>query len=110
MSLKAVYERFLADPAAASLSADAALNYIPTTTTFSHPEPIIKHLTTQSRVLKKKSEKIVHAIEGAHSLCLDVETLLEFTTGGGAYLLDLDDNFLVDRVATVPIVSPPKYL
>ncbi|EEH10243.1 conserved hypothetical protein [Histoplasma capsulatum G186AR] len=104
MSLRAVYERFLADPAAASLSADAALNYIPTTTTFSHPEPIIKHLTTQSRVLKKKSEKIVHAIEGARSLCLDVETLLEFTTGGGAYLLDLDDNFLVDRVATVPIV------
>ncbi|KAL2363558.1 hypothetical protein RJZ56_003558 [Blastomyces dermatitidis] len=104
MSLKAVYERFLADPTAASLSADAALHYISTTTTFSHPEPIVKHLITQSRALRKKTEKIVHAVEGARSLCLDVETSLEFISGGGAYLLELDDNFLVDRVVTVPIV------
>ncbi|PGH03354.1 hypothetical protein GX51_04085 [Blastomyces parvus] len=104
MSLKAVYERFLAEPAAASLSADAALHYIPTTSTFSHPEPIAKHFTTQSRLLRKKAEKIVHAVEGARSLCLDVETSLEFIAGGGAYLLELDDNFLVDRVVTVPIV------
>lgn len=105
MSLKAVYERFLADPSPASLSADAALNYIATTTTFSCPDPIVKHLTSQSRIVKKKSEKIVNAVEGVHSLCLDVETALEFTSGGGAYLLELDDNFLVDRVVTVPIVS-----
>ncbi|KLJ11086.1 hypothetical protein EMPG_13628 [Blastomyces silverae] len=104
MSLKTVYERFLADPAAASLSADAALHYISTTTSFSHPEPIVKHLITQSRALRKKAEKIVHAVEGARSLCLDVETSLEFISGGGAYLLELDDNFLVDRVVTVPIV------
>ncbi|OJD25984.1 hypothetical protein ACJ73_02635 [Blastomyces percursus] len=104
MSLKAVYERFLADPTAASLSADAALHYLSTTTTFSHPEPIVKHLVTQSRALRKKAEKIVHAVEGARSLCLDVETSLEFISGGGAYLLELDDNFLVDRVVTVPIV------
>ncbi|OJD17076.1 hypothetical protein AJ78_02825 [Emergomyces pasteurianus Ep9510] len=104
MSLKAVYERFLADPSAASLSADAALHYITTTTTFSHPEPIVKHLTSQSRALKKKSEKIVNTVEGTLSLCLDVETSLEFTSGGGAYLLELDDNFIVDRVVTLPIV------
>ncbi|OAX78855.1 hypothetical protein ACJ72_06833 [Emergomyces africanus] len=104
MSLKTVYEQFLAEPAAASLSADAALNYITTTTSFFHPEPIIKHITSQSRVLKKKSEKIINAVEGAQSLCLDVETSLEFTSGGGAYLLELDDNFIVDRVVTLPIV------
>ncbi|EEH33768.1 hypothetical protein PAAG_04817 [Paracoccidioides lutzii Pb01] len=104
MSLKQVYERFLAEPTAASLSADAALNYITTTTAFSTPEPIIKHLQTQSRALKKKSEKIVNVVEGPRSICLDVETSLEFLTGGGAYLPSLDDNFLVDRVVTLPII------
>ncbi|PGH12732.1 hypothetical protein AJ79_04093 [Helicocarpus griseus UAMH5409] len=105
MSLKAVYERFLADPSPASLAPDAALHYIISTSSFSTQELIVKHLTTQhSRVVRKKSEKIVNAVEGAHSLCLDVDTSLEFLSGGGAYLLALDDNFLVDRIVTLPII------
>ncbi|KAK2788670.1 hypothetical protein FQN51_002886 [Onygenales sp. PD_10] len=104
MSLRAIYEQFLAEPSAAALSADAALHYITTTSSFTHPEPILKHLSSQSRAVRKNAQHILHAVEGPRSLCLDVDTTLEFVAAGGAYLLALDDNFLVDRVVTLPIV------
>ncbi|KAK2794649.1 hypothetical protein FQN50_009888 [Emmonsiellopsis sp. PD_5] len=104
MSLRAIYEKFLAEPSAAALAADAALHYITTTTSFTHPEPILKHLSSQSRAVRKNAQHILHAVEGPRSLCLDVDTTLEFVAAGGAYLLALDDNFLVDRVVTLPIV------
>lgn len=49
---------------------------------------------------------MLHCIESENEICLDVETTLEFVTGGGAYLPGLDDNFLADRVVTFPIVIP----
>lgn len=48
---------------------------------------------------------MLNCIESEDEICLDVETTLEFVTGGGAYLPGLDDNFLADRVVTFPIVS-----
>lgn len=107
MSLQDVYQAFLADPKPASLAPDASLLYITTTTKFDQADAIISHLQKQRNVVKKKSETLIHAIEGAHSLCVDVETTLEFVTGGGAYLPSLDDNFLADRIATFPAVCGP---
>jgi hypothetical protein len=104
MSLRAVYERFLADPSPAVLSPDVSLNYVTTTTTIQRADVVISHLSSQKRIAKRKSEKILSAIEGQGSLCLDVETTLEFVSGGGAYLPSLDDNFLIDRLATFPMV------
>jgi len=104
MSLKAAYERFLADPGSASLSPDVSLIYVPTTTTISESSAVLKHLSSQQKIVKKKSEKIISAIQATDSLCLDVETTLEFVSGGGAYLPSLDDNFLADRVVTFPTV------
>ena len=113
MSLKAVYERFLADPNSAVLSPDVSLNYVTTTTAIQRADVVISHLSSQKRIVKRKSDKILNSIEGQGSLCLDVETTLEFVSGGGAYLPSLDDNFLIDRLVTFPMVFllfiPPLY-
>ncbi len=45
------------------------------------------------------------AIESDNALCLEVDTTLEFLTGGGAYLPGLEENFLADRIVTLPIVG-----
>lgn len=105
MSLKALYEKFLARPDSGLLSTDVALHYITTTTSFNGRDAVANHLTKQDGIAKKKSEKILSTVEGPTSLCLDVELTLEFVVGGGAYLLTLDENFIVDRVVTFPLVG-----
>ncbi|MCJ1249223.1 hypothetical protein MMC30_006446 [Trapelia coarctata] len=104
MSLTAIYQAFLASPSAPQLSNDASLNYITTLTTINKPDVITKHLSKQGGIVKKKQEKVLSTIEGDNAICLDVETTLEFRTGGGAYLPGLDDNFLTDRVVTFPVI------
>jgi len=107
MSLKDVYQRFLADhrQSTSLLAADASLIYIPTTTKVEGRDAVLNHLTKQKNIVKTKAQDILGVIEGSDSLCLDVEATLEFDAGGGAYLPQLDDNFLTDRVATFPTVS-----
>jgi hypothetical protein len=104
MSLVSAYEAFLKSPSAGQLNADASLHYITTLTTVNKPAEIAKHLSKQETIVKRKQSKILSRIEGGNAICLDVETTLEFKTGGGAYLPDLDDNFLSERVVTFPIV------
>lgn len=103
-SLKSIYQSFLASPNASALNNNASLNYITTLTTINTAAAIVKHHTAHQKVLTKKEEKILSCIEGSDALCLDVETTLEFITGGGAYLPGLDDNFAADRVVTFPMV------
>lgn len=103
--LKSVYQSFLENPNASALNNHASLNYITTLTTIKTAAAIVQHLAAHHRVLTKKEEKILSCIEGSDALCLDVETTLEFITGGGAYLPGLDDNFLADRVVTFPMVK-----
>lgn len=110
MSLQAAYERFLASPTSDGLSENASLNYIPTLRTFTQSGPVIRHLESQSRnEVRKKEEKIIAAVEGQSSLALDVETKLEFISGGGAYLPGLE-NFVTDKTVTFPTVSPVSVL
>lgn len=104
-SLKSVYQSFLASPNASALNNDASLNYITTLTAINSAAAILKHHAAHQKVLTKKEEKVLSCIEGSDALCLDIETTLEFITGGGAYLPGLDDNFLADRVVTFPIVK-----
>ncbi|KAF3481983.1 uncharacterized protein GIQ15_04742 [Arthroderma uncinatum] len=104
MALQAIYEGFLARPEPEALAEQASLHYITTTTTHTGAQDIIKHLQAAGRALDKKSQKTLGVVEGASSLCLDVETTMLFTSGGGPYLLSLDDNFLVDRTVTIPMV------
>lgn len=104
MSLSAKYQAFLASPSPGALANNASLNYITTLTSISEPAAIIKHLTVQEKILKKKADKILSAVESANGLCLDVETTLEFVSGGGAFLPGLDDNFVSDRTVTFPMV------
>lgn len=106
MSLKDLYQTFLADPKSASLASDVSLIYIPTTTKIDGADAVRNHLTRQDHVLKRKSQQVLDTIEGPSSLCLDVEATVEFVSGGGPFLLALDDNFLSDRVATFPTVCP----
>lgn len=104
-SLKAIYQTFLTTPSLAALSTDAAsLNYITTLTTINSAPSIVKHLSAHQKLLKKKQETVLTAIESQDAICLDVETTMEFISGGGAYLPGLDDNFLADRVVTFPMV------
>lgn len=105
MSLKAIYQSFLANPSVAALNDSASLNYITTLTTINTAAAIIKHHTAHQKVLKKKEEKVLSCVEGSDAVCFDIETTLEFITGGGAYLPGLDDNFLADRVVIFPMVS-----
>lgn len=104
MALKAVYERFLSSPTSGVLSPDVSLSYITTTTSITGSEQVIKHLSNQEKAVKKKGDKILSIVETPDTVVLDVETTLEFVTGGGAYLPSLDDNFLADRVVTFPTV------
>ena len=105
-SLSAVYQQFLAAPSQDALANDAALNYVTTLTSFSDSAKVINHLGAQQRVLRKKSEKILSAIGSQNAVFLEVETIIEFISGGSAYLPGLDDNFLADREVVLPIVSP----
>ena len=104
MALRATYERFLVSPNPLNLADNASFHYIPTLTTFSKSGPIIKHLESQHKsVVKKRNEKTISAVEGGNSLALEVESTLEFISGGGAYLPGLE-NFVTDRIVTFPSV------
>jgi hypothetical protein len=110
MSLHAIYESFLGNPDAASLAETASLKYITTLTTVNKAEIIATHLQTQNKtVVKKKAEKVIGAVEGPSALSLDVETTLEFISGGGAYLPGLE-NFVTDKIVTFPVVSQPELM
>lgn len=105
MALSAVYERFLGSPNPLSLAENATLHYVTTLKTFSQSGPIVKHLEDQNKKeVKKKSEKIISAVEGNNTIALQVETTLEFISGGGAYLPGLE-NFVTDRIVTFPTAS-----
>ncbi|KAJ5971328.1 Nucleic acid-binding OB-fold [Penicillium vulpinum] len=101
---KTEYQRFLDNPRTAKLADDVSMIYVPTTTKFEQADNVITHVLKNAKVVKTKSNQIISAIEGSDSLCLDMETTLEFTEGGGVYLPSLDDNFLADRVATFPTI------
>ncbi|KAJ5936237.1 hypothetical protein N7454_005535 [Penicillium verhagenii] len=96
------YRKFLANPRSAKVAANLALIYVPSTTRFDGSDSVLTHLTKQTTIVKKNAENIINAIEASDSLVLDVETTLEFVEGGGAYLPSLSDNFLADRVVTIP--------
>ena len=108
MSLRSSYESFLARPSASAINEKASLNYITTLTTINTADAIEKHFQAHEKVLKKKQEKIIGTVEGSRSLCVEVETTVEFITGGGAYLPNLDNNFLTDRVVIFPIVRAAR--
>ncbi len=108
MSLTAIYERFIASPNPISLADNASLHYIPTLTTHSGPGSIIRHLENQNKnVVKIRSAKPINAVEGQNAVAVEVETVLEFISGGGAYLPKLE-NFVADKMATLPIVDPTR--
>ena len=106
MALRSEYERYLSTAAPDTLHENASLHYVTTLTTITSSAAIARHNAAVAKVLKKKQEKILSHIEGHNALCLEVDTTLEFLSGGGAYLPALDDNFLSDRVVNFPIVSP----
>ncbi|KAF2705123.1 hypothetical protein K504DRAFT_460898 [Pleomassaria siparia CBS 279.74] len=104
MSLSAKYQAFLNNPSAGALADNATLHYVPTLTSINDGAAIMKHLAVQDRLIKKTGNKVLNVVEGAHELALDVETTLEFISGGGAYLPGLDDNFVSDRIVSFPMV------
>ena len=104
MSVKSTYQAFLADQKSASLAPDASLIYVTTTTKLEGSDAILSHLSKQKSIVTTKSQDIIDAIQGPGSLFVDVETTLEFVSGGGAYLPSLDENFLFGHVVTFPMV------
>lgn len=106
--LKDSYQKFLANPRSAPLAPNVSLIYVTSTTKVEGADAVATHVSRQSGIVKKKSEQVISAIESSDSLCLDIETTLEFLEGGGSYLPSLDDNFLADRVVTFPTVNTPR--
>ena len=82
-SLQKVYRSFLASPNGSGLNDDASLNYITTLTTIKPAAAVLKHFAALEKVLKKKEEKALDAIESDDALYLEVETTLEFLSSGG---------------------------
>ncbi|KAL8821488.1 MAG: hypothetical protein Q9223_000454 [Gallowayella weberi] len=108
-SLRAVYQSFLANPNASAFAPDGSLNYITTLTTLHTTDAIAKHLSAHQKILKKKHENILNTVQGDNALCLEIETTIEFISGGGMYLPGLDDNFLADRLVTFPIIHVVQF-
>ncbi|KAF1999456.1 hypothetical protein P154DRAFT_436900 [Amniculicola lignicola CBS 123094] len=104
MTLSAKYQAFLASPAAGALAESATLHYITTLTSIHDAAPIMRHLAVQQKLLTKKAEKVISTIEGGNGLAIELETVIEFKSGGGAFLPGLDDNFVADRTVTFPVV------
>jgi hypothetical protein len=104
MALQSTFKQFLAAPNPTFLADNASIHYITTLVTFNSSSEIIKHLSSLTRQLKKKEENFLDVIESENALAVEVETTIEFLTGGGPYLPGLDDNFLADRTVTFPIV------
>ena len=104
MTLRDTYAAYMATPSTGALADNASLHYVSTLTSIQDATAVVKHLSVQEKLLKKKNEKILDAIEGDRGLSVDVETTIEFNSGGGAYLPGLDDNFVADRTVTFPMV------
>jgi hypothetical protein len=107
MSL-AAYTAFLASPKTAALTDYASIHYIPTLTSIHDAAPVLKHLAAQAKLLTKKSEKVLSVVQGRTNICVETETVIEFISGGGAFIPGLDDNFLADKVVRFPVVSIPR--
>ena len=105
MSLSSQYQRFLTNPDVSVLAEGATLHYVTTLTTIHDAPKIMKHLFSTN--LEKREQKVLFAVQDNAALALEVETTIHFISSGGAYLPGLDDNFLADRVVTLPIVSRP---
>ncbi|KAL9100229.1 MAG: hypothetical protein Q9163_004368 [Psora crenata] len=104
MALSGAYKAYLNNPTTQGLSDNASLHYVPTLTTISTSTAIAKHNAAHMKILRKKEQKFLGCVEGKDAICADIETTLEFLSGGGAYLPGLDDNFVSDRTATFPMV------
>ena len=104
MALKAEYQRYLTSATPDVLSENASLHYITTLTTLNTSAAIVRHNKAHEKILKKKEERVLTAIEGQNELSLEIDTTLEFISGGGAYLPGLDDNFVADRTVNFPMV------
>jgi hypothetical protein len=104
------YQRFLQKKkdAPAPLAANVSLIYVPTTTRIDGADAVKDHLSRHAKIVEKQSEQVINVIESSNALCLDIETTLRFTQGGGVYLPAMDDNFLADSVATIPTVNSPR--
>ncbi|KAI5466329.1 hypothetical protein BGZ63DRAFT_348411 [Mariannaea sp. PMI_226] len=101
--MSATYKQFLAAPTSSLLAENASLHYVTTTTTFVGATQIIKHLNTLQKQVTKKKEEILNIVDGQNVIVVEVDTGLGFETSGGPYLPGLDDNFLSNRVAYLPI-------
>ncbi|KAK5127069.1 hypothetical protein LTR85_008428 [Meristemomyces frigidus] len=97
------YSSFLQSPNANLLTPDASLVYVTTTQEYTDATAILKHLQAQQKVVEKKEEKVLNAIESADGLALETATTLLFKNGGGAYLPGVDDNLLDERTVTFPV-------
>ncbi|KAF4123426.1 hypothetical protein GMORB2_6127 [Geosmithia morbida] len=100
--MAAIYQQFLASPSLSALADKAALHYLPTTTTISGAEEIVKHFEGLRKHLKK-NENVLSAVDGQTSAAFETDTNLEFLISGGPYLPGLDDNFIADRAVSLPI-------
>lgn len=103
--MAATYKQFLASPSTALLADNASLHYVTTLTSFVGADQIIKHFNSLQRQVKKKKEDVLNVIDGQSIIAVEADTHIEFITSGGVYLPGLDDNFLSDREAFLPIVS-----
>ncbi|KAK5174311.1 uncharacterized protein LTR77_001391 [Saxophila tyrrhenica] len=107
--MASVYAAFLQAPNASHLANDASINYITTTTSISEPAAIVKHITAQQKQVTKKEERILSTIEGHEDLLLETETTLQFNNGGGAFLPNMDENLLDEKLVTFPLLHVVQF-
>ena len=104
MDLKSHYRQFLTRPTLEALASNASIHYVPTLISVTESGDVMKHLKTQAQYLSRK-ENILNAFESGNTLCVEAETTLQFLLGGGAFLPNLDENFIAEKTVTFPVVS-----
>ena len=100
MALQASYQQYLARPSQDRFASNASLHYVTSLTSIHGPAAILKHLSVLEQQLKTKSN-FLNAFESDSSLCVEAETTMQFTDGGGTYLPGVDDSILFDKTVTI---------
>ncbi|KAI9651985.1 MAG: hypothetical protein M1831_007277 [Alyxoria varia] len=108
MDLKSHYRQFLIRPTLEALASDASIHYVPTLISVSESGDVMKHLKTQAEYLSRK-ENILNSLESGNTLCVEAETTVQFLLGGGAFLPNLDENFIADKTITFPVIHFVTY-
>ncbi|KAK9470271.1 uncharacterized protein V1510DRAFT_423598 [Dipodascopsis tothii] len=98
-----IYEQFRSAPASAPVADDVRLTYVTSNVVLNGMDAILRSHTAATRQVKR-TDRVISTHVAADSLVLETATTLEFVSGCGPWVHTLDDNFVNDNTALVPMI------